>query len=445
MSEETHPISSDDRPSARLDWTGRRRISASPAALSTRSIVGENPHPDAADAQGNRLVLGDNLGVMATLLDEFAGRIELIYADPPFLTGKAYAARVGRDEDSRQPSDWQTIEGYQDTWCDGSEYLNMLYPRLRLMHRLLSPSGSIYLHLDWHASAYARILLDEIFGPDRLVNEIVWTYHGPSPIRSAFNRKHDTILWYSKTKDYTFNVDDVRVPYHPNTVKAFQSSDKAGFGKKPKLARGKVPEDWWYFPVVARLHSERTGYPTQKPEALLERILLASSQSGDWVADFFCGSGTTAAVAARLGRKWIACDSTPLAVHTTYRRMLLLDPPPAFTLLADPQGERAGMITPELEVARHGLAVELRLAAMRGAASSPGPFPENVVLWEVDWDYHGDVFHSQDQCPRGWRDTTIALEKRHRYSRPGNHRLAVRVVDASGRHGLTVREIQVSP
>jgi DNA modification methylase len=390
-------------------------------------------------------VLGDNLGVMAALLEEFEGRIELIYADPPFLTGKAYAARVGRNEDSRQPSEWQTIEGYQDTWSDGSEYLNMLLPRLRLMHRLLSPSGSIYLHLDWHASAYARILLDEIFGPGRLVNEIVWTYHGPSPIRSAFNRKHDTILWYSKTKDYTFNVDEVRVPYHPNTVKAFQSSDKAGFGKKPKLARGKVPEDWWYFPVVARLHSERTGYPTQKPEALLERILLASSQPEDWVADFFCGSGTTAAVAARLGRRWIACDRTPLAVHTSYRRMLLLDPPPAFTLLEDRQWSQMGAITPTLEIAQHGLAVKLRLKGMNGATASPGPFPENVVLWEVDWDYRGDVFYSQDRCTRGWREATITLEKRHRYARPGNHRLAVRAVDASGRQGLTVREIQLSP
>ena len=164
-------------------------------------------------------------------------------------------------------------------------------------------------------------LLDEIFGHDHLLNEIIWTYHGPSPIRSAFNRKHDTILAYVKGDDYTFNADAVREPYHPSTIQTFKASPKAGFGKMPDLERGKVPEDWWYFPVVARLHNERTGYPTQKPESLLERIILASSNKDDLVADFFCGSGTTPVVAARLGRKFIASDITLRAVHTTRQRL----------------------------------------------------------------------------------------------------------------------------
>ncbi len=189
------------------------------------------------------------------------------------------------------------------------------------MHRLLKPGGSLYLHLDWHANSYARVLLDEIFGAHNLLNEIVWTYHGPSPIRSAFNRKHDTILAYVKGEGHTFNADAVRQAYHPATVQAFKASTKAGFGKVPNLERGKVPEDWWYFPVVARLHKERTGYPTQKPEALLERIILASSNPGELVADFFCGSGTAPVVAARLGRGFIGCDSAFRAVHATRRRL----------------------------------------------------------------------------------------------------------------------------
>ena len=237
----------------------------------------------------NRLILGDNLRVMNALLPEYEGKVNLIYADPPFFTNKGYAARIGRGEDSRRPENWQLAEGYDDEWSDMGSYLDMLYPRLMLMYKLLSPSGSLYLHLDWHANSYARLLLDEIFGYENLRNEIIWTYHGPSPIRSAFNRKHDMILFYSKSNQHTFNVDQVRIPYNENTVVTFKSSKKAGFGKTPDLERGKVPEDWWYFPVVARLHNERTGYPTQKPESLMERIIMASSNPGDIVADFFGG------------------------------------------------------------------------------------------------------------------------------------------------------------
>jgi len=279
-------------PFARLEWNGRSEHQ--PMGSSLQLEVETFPQGnDQTPGFAGQLIRGDNLAVMAALMTDWEGKIDLMYADPPFLTGKAYAARIGRGEDSRLPSEWRTVDGYRDTWRDGAEYLDMLYPRLQLMHKLLSSSGTLYLHLDWHASAYARVLLDEIFGPNRLLNEIVWVYHGPSPIRTAFKRKHDTILVYTKSKQYTFNADAVRVQYNPATLKTFASSPKAGFGKVPNLERGKVPEDWWYFPVVARLHKERSGYPTQKPEALLERIILASSNEGDVVADFFCGSGIT--------------------------------------------------------------------------------------------------------------------------------------------------------
>ena len=141
------------------------------------------------------------------------------------------------------------------------------------------PDGMLYLHLDWRAVHFAKILLDEVFGPANFINEIIWVYHGPSPVKAYFNRKHDTILAYAKGKNPRFFPDRVRVPYHPSTLRTFASSSKAGFGKRPDLERGKIPEDWWYFPVIARLHSERTGYPTQKPEALLERILTCFQQS----------------------------------------------------------------------------------------------------------------------------------------------------------------------
>ena len=209
----------------RLDWSGRRdEIDFAPAELLLQEIVLPREGLQAGPARPDRLIRGDNLGVMAALLPELRERVDLIYADPPFLSGKTYRSRIGRGEDSRHPADWKTAQGYADEWTDPAAYLDMLSPRLRLMHTLLAPTGSLYVHLDWHAAAYARILLDEIFGPGRLLNEIIWIYHGPSPIRSAFKRKHDVILVYTKSEGYTFNADAVRVPYDPSTRRTFASS-----------------------------------------------------------------------------------------------------------------------------------------------------------------------------------------------------------------------------
>jgi DNA modification methylase len=342
----------------------------------------------------NHLYLGDNLEVMAALLPQFEGRIDLIYTDPPFFTNKRYPARIGRGEDSRRPQEWQLAEGYADHWSDINAYLNFLYPRLALMHRLLAPTGTLYLHMDWHADAYARLLLDEIFGRERLLNEIVWLYHGPSPIRHAFNRKHDIILVYTKSSDYTFNTDAVREPYNPSTVKTFNSSPKAGFGKIPDLERGKVPEDWWYFPVVARLHNERTGYPTQKPEALLERILLASSNPGDLVADFFCGSGTLPLVAARLGRRFLACDLTWRAVHTTRSRLLEGKQP--FTLQRDSS----------IQIPRSHATFKFQQANRTIVLENPPA----LDYWEVDPAWDGITFRSANQARRPLRSGSIPLK-----------------------------------
>ncbi len=304
-----------------LTWPSKHHAEPQPASVIKDLIIYPSGRGYPYAQPENRLILGDNLAVMAALLPKYEGRIDLIYADPPFFTNRKYSARIGRGEDSRKPEEWALAEGYHDHWPDLDTYLDFLYQRLDLMYRLLSPNGTLYLHLDWHVDSYARVLLDEIFGHDYLLNEIIWTYHGPSPIRRAFNRKHDTILAYVKGDNYTFNADAVREPYHPSTIQTFKASPKAGFGKIPNLERGKVPEDWWYFPVVARLHHERTGFPTQKPESLLQRIILASTNKGDLAADFFCGSGTTPVVAARLGRKFIASDITLRAVHTTRQRL----------------------------------------------------------------------------------------------------------------------------
>jgi len=185
---------------------------------------------------------------MAALLPAYEGQIDLIYADPPFFTNKHYPARVGRGEDSRHPLEWKLAEGYGDTWEDMDAYLDFLYPRLALMYRLLAPHGTLYLHLDWHADACARLLLDELFGRERVLNEIIWAYHGPSPIPERVQPQARHPAGLHQKREIYFNADAVREPYHPNTVRTFASSAKAGFGKVPDLARGKVPEDWWYFP-----------------------------------------------------------------------------------------------------------------------------------------------------------------------------------------------------
>jgi site-specific DNA-methyltransferase (adenine-specific) len=379
-----------------LTWSGKKRTQPVPASFVRDSVVYPNGcgYPEADPT--SRLIWGNNLSAMAALLPAYEGQISLIYADPPFFTNRKFSARIGRGEDSRKPDEWKLADGYHDHWENLDSYLDFLYQRIAVMYRLLSPNGTLYLHLDWHADAYARLLLDEFFGADHLLNEIIWSYHGPSPIRRAFNRKHDTILAYVKGEDYTFNVDAIREPYNQNTVKTFHSSPKAGFGKMPDLERGKVPEDWWYFPVVARLHNERTGYPTQKPVALLERIVLASSNPGDIVADFFCGSGTSICVAAQHGRSFIACDETFRAIHTTRSRLNISDRP--FLL------ERDSSLLPSLLTAPKSTKVY--------SSKESISLETNLELdyWEVDPNWDGIIFKSAAQARRPVRSGGIPRE-----------------------------------
>jgi len=378
-----------------LNWPSKTIPALEPADLRLESIIfpGGCGYPNLVP--DSHLFMGDNLRIMAALLPKYENQLDLIYADPPFFTNKHYSTRIGRGEDSRRPQDWQMAEGYGDHWENLDQYLDFLFPRLATIYRLLAPHGTLYLHLDWHADAYARVLLDEIFGREHFLNEIIWTYHGPSPIRRAFNRKHDVILVYTKGDNYTFNADAVREPYHPNTVKTFASSSKAGFGKVPDLERGKVPEDWWYFPVVARLHNERTGYPTQKPEALVERILLASSNPGDLVADFFCGSGTFPLAAARHDRRFLAGDVSWRAIHTTRERVVGCMQKP-FSLSRD----STALIPPnplECPVSVSNLTVSLK---------NPPP----LDYWEVDPAWDGKIFRSAWQARRSNRSAEIPLE-----------------------------------
>jgi site-specific DNA-methyltransferase (adenine-specific) len=224
-------------------------------------------------------------------------------------TGAGDRTRLGFG-DRRYAFEVVSSYGYRDD-MSLDEYLGFLYERLAEVHRVLRPTGSLYLHLDFHASHYGRLILDELFGPDRFLNEVIWAYDYGGRPKDRWPRKHDNILWYSRSGAWTFNIGDIdRIPYMA-----------PGLVGPEKAAKGKLPTDTWWLTIVPTSGSERTGYPTQKPLKLLERIVRASSNPGDFVADFFCGSGTTGVAAHRLGRRYLLVDDNPDAIRITRERL----------------------------------------------------------------------------------------------------------------------------
>jgi len=287
----------------------------------------------------NLLIWGDNKLVMSSLIKQgWAGKINLIYIDPPFFTGADFTVRtkLGDEEIEKEPS---IIEerAYKDTWSGGiASYLKYMYERLVLMRELLAENGSIYVHLDWHVGHYVKVMMDEIFGYENFQREIVWDIGVLSGFKTQVNnwiRGHDIILFYTKTDAFTFNKQSI--PHREEYIKRFNKIDEEGRryfdgrgGRRyldEVLKRGKAIGDVWSdimsFQQIPTAQ-ERLPFGTQKPEALLKRIILASSNEGDIVADFFCGSGTTLAVAEKLGRRWIGCDLSKFAIQVTRKRLL---------------------------------------------------------------------------------------------------------------------------
>ena len=285
----------------------------------------------------NKLIWGDNKLILSSLKNgplreeiERQGGLKLIYIDPPFDVGADFSMdiEIGDNTFTKRPNILEEI-AYRDTWGKGTDsFIAMISERLVLMHDLLAEDGTIYVHCDWRVNSYVRLVMDEIFGASFLSNEITWHFPSMSPTRSKFPVKSNTILKYGKTADSTFNADAVRIPYEDSSLTVMQAGYGGGLATGGVSVReayghelGKVPDTVWRIRHVSS-GNENVGYPTQKPEPLLERIILASSNEGDLVGDLFCGSGTTAAVAERLGRKWIACDLGKFAIHTTRKRMI---------------------------------------------------------------------------------------------------------------------------
>lgn len=272
----------------------------------------------------NRLVYGDNLLTMQALLagdpqtglPSLRGKVDLIYIDPPFDSKADYRTKIKLPGvDLQQKPTVVEQFAYADTWEEGTiSYLRMIYPRLVLMKELLSDRGSIYVHIDWHVGHYVKMILDDIFGKASFRNEIIWWYLWGGRGKTQWNSKHDTILFYSKSDKWTFNYKDVLDDHNLMTEGSKNRLNYKGAMVTTKSNTSEIPDDkvlpsdTWYIATINAMSKEKLNYATQKPEALLERIIKASSNEGDLVCDFFGGSGTTAAVAEKLGRRWITCD-----------------------------------------------------------------------------------------------------------------------------------------
>lgn len=310
----------------------------------------------------NKLIWGDNKLVISSLLQNFAGKINLIYIDPPFATGADFKFRVQVGDENEQITKEHSIleeKAYRDTWGSGwDSYLRMMYERLILMKELLADNGSIYVHLDWHVGHYVKVMMDEIFGKDDFKNEIIWEHQGSwiEPTDN-FPKRHQIIFLYTKSgkskfkfnrlyednaeeqinyqrwKDYIIDnkIYGKRAPLHDKRFATYYGKFIKKHRRKPGPDdiilefKGSVMGNVWYVKVADPKSPENLKFDTQKPETLLKRIILASSNPGDLIADFFCGSGTTLAVAEKLGRRWIGCDLSRYAIHITRKRLLEIE------------------------------------------------------------------------------------------------------------------------
>lgn len=330
-----------------LRWTGKRPYRSTqyyPAQL--RETYGEEQN-----GWINKIFWGDNLQVMSHLLKEYRGQIDLIYIDPPFDSKADYKKKIDLKGVGKAESDSSSFEEkqYGDIWTN-DEYLQFMYERLILLRELLSDSGTIYLHCDWHKAGFLRCMMDEVFGSNNFINEIVWGYEdiGSRAVK-YFKRKHDTILMYQKSasEERVFNIIRKRLsestikryrPYFDEegkiTYRSLKESNPGVFAKLKGIPEdldtpwldinnGAPLSDWWVdISALKNGFAEATGYPTQKPEALIERIIKASTNPGDLVFDCFMGSGTTQAVAMKLGRRFIGADINLCAIQTTTKRLL---------------------------------------------------------------------------------------------------------------------------
>ena len=364
----------------------------------------------------------DNLEILRGINDKC---IDLIYLDPPFNKKKVFSAPLGSSAEGAEFSDIFREEDIKDEWVKSIEFENpalhsylmgvktfsniynycyLVYMAVRLLecHRILRDTGSIYLHCDPTMSHYLKIVMDCIFSENNFRNEIIWCYTGPSSSKRWFPRKHDVIFWFSAGNAWTFHEDKMRIPY----VKLETGRTSGIFKKAATLdSRGKLPEDWWsHFSPVGRLQSERTGYPTQKPLALLERIISASSNKGDVVLDPFCGCATTCVAAERLDRQWIGVDVSIKAFEIVKKRLGKEVPPNLFRgepvcttvppVLGESQHKKKGsvyVISNSAWEGKYKVGISKNVAARLRSYQTSDPHRGYKLEYSIDTPYYAEI------------------------------------------------------
>ncbi len=438
---------------AELVWKGKipRRARGRPERPRF-PIQSVEMYGDGTSAEVNRFVLGDSASALPALVDELSEKIDLVYIDPPFDTGETFdflASIPGAPAGASRVA----VHAYED--ARGLDaWLAWFSDTATLLHRLLAQGGSLYVHLDAHVGHYAKVLLDEIFGADAFQREIVWRIGWVSGFKSqtrGWIRNHDTVLFYAKGgKPKTFHKE--LIPYAPGYVRRDGS---------PPRGSGYPMEDVWNGSEADRLNSiqivsfsgEKVGYPTQKNEALVARIIRASSNRGDRVVDCFVGSGTTAVVAEKLGRRWIVGDVSPIALHVARKRLLAVRGARPWIV------QHVGIVSgSQVEGALRadacvsGLAVTIRIVDFAMAPDRvPGGTRDVVTHWSqwldgwcVDWDHRDGRLHVGSSAWRPSRGRQpLALSLEHHYERPGKYMASVRAFDVLGGAAATTLCIHV--
>lgn len=402
--------------------------------------------PPKDDNPSGRVFIGDNLLVMQYLLHSgYRAAFDLIYIDPPYLSSNAYNSRVKIKTAEDKP--WESISRpvfVDPGFGDIEQYLDHLYPRLCLMKELLSAQGSLLVHLDWHVSHYVKVLLDEIFSPQAMVNEIVWCYGGGSGTKRHFHRKHDLILWYAKSDEYIFNPQ-----YRPYTSATLERGLTKVKGNKYQLhSQGALMQDWWtdINKILSPTAAENLKFPTQKPEALLRRIISSASGPGSLVADFYAGSGTTAAICQQLERRWLGCDNSPIAIQITINRLIKQSQGSFAVEQVGPVPVQAAtgalrIKAPLVQPYDHDYALILiGIQDYKPDARHLEALQENwhysslIDFWEVDLDYDGKTFHSQVQVLRDKKHYDSSLRDSIKLKVPlqDSYRIAIKAYDIFG-------------